>query len=243
MALDRLDLTVMSGQIHALIGPNGAGKTTALNLISGIYKPSAGSVKFGGRTISGMKVHRVAQLGLRRTFQNLRLFHSLTVLENVLVGVQCADRSNLLHALFGLPAADREQHRLNGAAAEALAFVDLWDKRGWSAASLSYGQQRMLEIARILASRPEMLLLDEPAAGLNDVETGALVNKLAKIREAGTSVLLIEHNMSLVMEVADQITVLDFGCKIAEGTAAEVSDNPAVIEAYLGREDDHVTSA
>lgn len=241
VALNSLDMEVSSGHIHALIGPNGAGKTTAINAVSGIQQPSAGTIHFRGQPIHDLASHRIARLGLRRTFQNLRLFRSLSVVENVMVGLQSSDRSNLLHAILMLSKAEQERQRLKAAAEETLQFVGLWEKRNWLSTSLSYGQQRLLEVARVLASRPVMLLLDEPAAGLNDTETHALMHKLTGIRDMGISILLIEHNMSLVMEVADRITVLDFGSKIAEGGTDEVRNNPSVIEAYLGREDDNVT--
>jgi branched-chain amino acid transport system permease protein len=235
-AVDGVDMEVRRGMIHALIGPNGSGKTTILNMLSGLYVPTAGEILLEGRAISGQKSHRITSRGMARTFQNIRLFGELSVLENVLIGQHGHTRSGLLTSVLQPPSQRAEEAGMRKKALEMLAFVGLKGKEFDQANSLPYGQQRLLELARALASDPKLLLLDEPAAGLNAAETDALVELLFQICDRGITILLVEHDMSLVMNVSDHITVLNFGKKIAEGSAEEVEHNQEVIDAYLGRE-------
>ena len=235
-AVDGVDMEVRRGKIQALIGPNGSGKTTILNMLSGLYVPTAGEILLEGRAISGQKSHHITSQGMARTFQNIRLFGELSVLENVLIGQHGHARSGLLTSVLQPPSQKAEEAGMRKKALEMLAFVGLKGKEFATANSLPYGQQRLLELARALASDPKLLLLDEPAAGLNAAETEALVELLFQICDRGITILLVEHDMSLVMNVSDHITVLNFGKKIAEGSAEEVEHNQEVIDAYLGRE-------
>jgi len=235
-AVDGVDMEIRRGKIHALIGPNGSGKTTILNMLSGLYVPTAGEILLEGKAVSGRKSHYITVQGMARTYQNIRLFRELSVLENVLIGRHGQTRSGLLSSFFQLPAQKAEEAGMRQKALEMLAFVGLRGKEFATANSLPYGQQRMLELARALASDPKLLLLDEPAAGLNAAETEVLVELLFQICDRGITILLVEHDMSLVMNVSDHITVLNFGKKIAEGSAEEVEHNQEVIDAYLGRE-------
>jgi branched-chain amino acid transport system permease protein len=235
-AVDGVDMEVRRGMIHALIGPNGSGKTTILNMLSGLYVPTAGEILLKGKAIGGQKSHHITLQGMARTFQNIRLFGELSVLENVLIGQHGHTRSGLLTSVLHLPSQKVEEAGMRKKALEMLAFVGLKGKEFATAKSLPYGQQRLLELARALASDPKLLLLDEPAAGLNAAETEALVELLFQICDRGITILLVEHDMSLVMNVSDHITVLNFGKKIAEGSAEEVEHNQEVIDAYLGRE-------
>ena len=235
-AVDGVDMEVRRGEIQALIGPNGSGKTTILNMLSGLYVPTAGEILLEGRAISGQKSHYITSRGMARTFQNIRLFGELSVLENVLIGQHGHTRSGLLTSILQPPSQKAEEAGMRKKALEMLAFVGLKGKEFATANSLPYGQQRLLELARALASDPKLLLLDEPAAGLNAAETEALVELLFQICDRGITILLVEHDMSLVMNVSDHITVLNFGRKIAEGPAEVVEKNPEVIDAYLGRE-------
>lgn len=235
-AVDGVDMEVRGGEIQALIGPNGSGKTTILNMLSGLYIPTAGEIVLDGTTVTGRKPHIITAHGMARTFQNIRLFGELTVLDNVLIGQHSRSRAGLVRSILQLGSQQAEEAALRQKALEALAFVGLWGKEFAEANSLPYGQQRLLELARALVSDPKLLLLDEPAAGLNSAETEMLLDLLFQIRDRGITILLVEHDMSLVMNVSDHITVLNFGKKIAEGPAETIEKNQEVIDAYLGTE-------
>ena len=233
-ALDDVSFSIAKGEILGLIGPNGAGKTTCFNAITGVYAPTSGDIRFLGKTLRGTKKYQITKLGIARTFQSIRLFKAMTALENVLVGTDASARSGLLSALFRTPWQRREETAAHNRAMELLRFMGLHTKADELAANLSYGDQRRLEIARAMATNPQLLCLDEPAAGFNPAEKRKLMELIRKIRDQGYTVLLIEHDMKLVMGVTDRIVVLEFGRKIAEGAPAEIRDNPAVIAAYLG---------
>ncbi|MHA1569582.1 MAG: ABC transporter ATP-binding protein [Alphaproteobacteria bacterium] len=235
-AVDGLDFTVTRGHIHSLIGPNGAGKTTLLNLITGIYAPSAGAIYLDGDDITGLPAHRLAALGISRSFQNTQLFFNMTAIENVLVGAHLHSDTGPLATLLRLPRFVRDEKANRGRAAELMDFIGLGDALDTEAAALPYGALKRLEIARALATRPKVLLLDEPAAGLNPAETDAIDRLIQRIAESGVTVVLVEHDMRLVMGVSDRITVLDRGRWLAEGTAMEIRHDPKVVAAYLGEE-------
>ncbi len=234
VAVDHVDLVVPQGGVHAVIGPNGAGKTTLFNLLSGLVTPSEGRISFAGADITAQSAHRRAGLGIARTFQNIRIFGAMTVLENVLTGLHPRLRSSLGAVIFRLPSFRAEERDAVAGARAALDLVGLSARAADPASSLAYGDQRRLEIARAMAQNPKLLLLDEPAAGMNPAETVALGELVRRIASAHTTILLVEHDMGFVMRLSDSVTVLNFGRQIFTGTPGAVRSEPAVVEAYLG---------
>ena len=237
-ALNEVNFHVNKGEICALIGPNGAGKTTVFNVVTGVYPVTSGEMLLNGQSLSGKKRHEVTKMGLARTFQNVRLFGDMTALENVLTATDVHKKTGLIRALFGTPLNRREERESRQRALELLQFMGIDHRADQLAKNLPYGDQRRLEIARALALNPKVLLLDEPAAGFNPQEKVELGELIRKIRDRGFAVLLIEHDMSLVMDISDRVSVLDFGQKIAEGTPVEIQNNQSVIDAYLGVAED-----
>lgn len=233
-AVDDVSIEVAKGAIHAVIGPNGAGKTTLFNLVTGVYTPTSGEIIFRDEDVAGMVPEELAARGMSRTFQNLQICMNMSAIDNVMVGAHLRLNQSMLAGIFRLPSLRRADDQVREEAADLMAFAGIGAYLDHGANQMSYGALKRLEIARALISKPDILLLDEPAAGLNHTETAQIEELIHKVAQAGITVLLVEHDMKLVMNLSHRITVLDFGKKLAEGTPAEIRDNPAVISAYLG---------
>lgn len=238
VAIDDLTIKVKPGQIYGIIGPNGAGKTTLFNCVTGIYTPEKGTIKYKGVNITGMAAHKIAQMGVLRTFQNIRLFKEMSVAENIMAGYHTKSKQKWYHSIFHTPTYKKDEAQAWAKVEELMEFFDLTNLATTATSDLSYGNQRKVEMARALAANPELLILDEPAAGLNENETIELTGIIKRISEMGIGIMMIEHDMEMVMNLTDYITVINFGKEISQGEPTFVQNDPRVIEAYIGSDDD-----